>query len=236
MGGTMKDKYLTLKEMPISEQPYEKCERLGASALSDAELLAVIIRSGSVKERAVDLASRVLSFSDIYPGLIGLNYLTLQDLMKIKGIGRVKAIQLLCISELTKRMAKATNEGKLRLSTPEAVANYYMQDLRHLKREIVMMVMLDAKSKILKDMLISSGTVSSSLLSPREIFLSALKYEAVNIILLHNHPSGDPTPSREDIQTTKRIKDAGNLVGIRLMDHIIIGDNKYVSLGEMGYL
>lgn len=232
----MDKKYLTLKEMPVTERPYEKCERLGVSSLTDAELLAVIIRSGSVNERAVDVAARVLNCSKTYPGLIGLNYLSLRELKSVKGIGRVKAIQLVCVTELTKRMAKATNEGKLQLTTPEAVANYYMQDLRHLPREIVILVMLDAKSKILQDMVISSGTVNSSLLAPREIFLSALKYEAVNIILLHNHPSGDPTPSREDIQTTKRMKDAGNLIGIRLMDHIIIGDNKYISLGELGYL
>jgi DNA repair protein RadC len=122
------------------------------------------------------------------------------------------------------------------LTTPEAVANYYMQELRHLSREVVYLIMMDAKSRILKDMIISTGTVSSTLLSPREIFLNALKYEAVNIILLHNHPSGDPTPSREDINTTSRMKEAGNLMGIRLMDHIIIGDNRYISLAERGYI
>ncbi|BCJ95041.1 UPF0758 protein YsxA [Anaerocolumna cellulosilytica] len=232
----MIDKFYTLKEMPVSERPYEKCERSGPGALSDAELLAVVIRTGARKERAVDLAARILGFSQAYPGLLVLNHISLKELTSIRGIGRVKAIQLLCIAELTKRMAKATNEGKLKLITPESVANYYMEQMRHLTREIVYLVMLDSKSNLLKDMIISSGTVSSSLLSPREIFLNALKYEAVNVILLHNHPSGDPTPSREDIQTTKRIKEAGNLVGVRLMDHIIIGDNKYISLCEQGYM
>lgn len=232
----MSDKFFSLKDMPASEQPYEKCEKSGPGVLSDAELLAVVIRSGARRERAVDLAARILGFSKAYPGLLVLNHLSLKDLTSIRGIGRVKAIQLLCIAELTKRMAKATNEGKLKLITPESVANYYMEQMRHLAREIVYLVMLDSKSNLLKDMIISSGTVSSSLLSPREIFLNALKYEAVNVILLHNHPSGDPTPSREDIQTTKRIKEAGNLVGVRLMDHIIIGDNKYISLCEQGYI
>ena len=119
---------------------------------------------------------------------------------------------------------------------PEVIANYYMEDLRHLQQEKVILLMLDTKSRMIKDMEMTSGTVNASLLSPREIFLHALKYEAVNIILLHNHPSGDPTPSREDIHSTKRIREAGNLVGIKLMDHIIIGDNKYISLGEEGYL
>lgn len=232
----MINKYYTVKELPLTERPYEKCEKTGAGSLSDAELLAVIIRTGTRNERAVDVASRVLGHSAAYPGLLGLNHMNLNDLQGIKGIGRVKAIQLLCIAELTKRMAKATNEGRLKMITPEAVAHYYMQDMRHLSRERVLLIMLDSKSKILKDMIISTGTVSSSLLSPREIFLSALKYEAVNVILLHNHPSGDPTPSREDIQTTKRMKEAGNLIGIKLMDHIIIGDNKYVSLSEQGYI
>ncbi len=232
----MVQKYYTVKELPLSERPYEKCEKSGPAALSDAELLAVIIRSGARNERAVDVASRVLGHSSGYPGLIGLNHMSMNDLKTIKGIGRVKAIQLLCIAELTKRMAKATNEGRLKMITPEAVAHYYMQDMRHLSRERVLLIMLDSKSKILKDMIISTGTVSSSLLSPREIFLNALKYEAVNVILLHNHPSGDPTPSREDILTTKRMKEAGNLIGIKLMDHIIIGDNKYISLSEQGYI
>jgi len=229
-------KYCTVKELPLTERPYEKCEKSGPSALSDAELLAIIIRTGSMNERAVDVAVNVLSYSNTYPGLIGLNHVTMKELGSINGIGRVKAIQLLCVAELTKRMAKATNEGGLRFITPETVANYYMQDMRHLTQEKILLIMLDSKSKILKDIIISSGTVSSSLLSPREIFLYALKYEAVNIIILHNHPSGDPTPSREDINTTKRIMEAGNLIGIKLMDHIIIGDNKYVSLGEKGYL
>ncbi len=232
----MKEKYYTLKELPLSERPYEKCEKSGAASLSDAELLAVIIRSGIRNERAVDVAARVLRHSAGYPGLIGLNHMNLNELKTIKGIGRVKAIQLSCIAELTKRMSKATNEGRLKMITPEAVAHYYMQDMRHLSREKVLLIMLDSKSKILKDMTISTGTVSSSLLSPREIFLNALKYEAVNIILMHNHPSGDPSPSREDILTTKRMKEAGNLIGIKLMDHIIIGDNKYVSLSEQGYI
>ncbi len=225
--------YYTVKELPISERPYEKCEQYGAVSLSDAELLAVIIRSGTKKERAVDLATKVLN-SSTQKGLNALHHLTLKELTCIKGIGKVKAIQLQCVAELSKRMAKATSERGVRLTTPERVANYYMEDMRHLTREVVLLIMLDSKSQIIKDMLISSGTVSSSILPQREIYLMALKYEAVSIIILHNHPSGDPTPSKEDIQVTKRLKEAGNLIGIKLMDHIIIGDNKYISLSEQG--
>lgn len=232
----MYKKNYTVKELPLSERPYEKCEKSGAGTLSDAELLAVIIRTGSLNERSIDVAAGVLKFSSTHPGLIGLNYMTMKELMSVKGIGRVKAVQLLCIAELAKRMAKVTNEEGLKFSNPETVANYYMQDMRHLSYEKVLLIMLDSKNKIIKDITISSGTVNSSLLSPREIFLLALKYESVNIIILHNHPSGDPTPSKEDINITRRMKEAGNLIGIKLMDHIIIGDNKYISLGEQGYL
>lgn len=225
--------YYTVKELPESERPYEKCEQYGAVSLSDAELLAVIIRSGTKKERAVDLATKVLN-SSTNKGLNVLHHLTLKELTSIKGIGKVKAIQLQCVAELSRRMAKATIDRGERLTSPERVANYYMQDMRHLTREVVLLVLLDSKSQIIKDMLISSGTVSSSILPQREIYLMALKYEAVSIIILHNHPSGDPTPSKEDIQVTKRLKEAGNLIGIKLMDHIIIGDNKYISLSEQG--
>lgn len=231
----MKQNYLTVKDLPVSERPYEKCEKYGASALSDAELLAVIIRTGTKELRANELAVNILNYSSINPGLKGLNYLTLNELTRIKGIGRVKAIQLLCLTEITKRMAKEIHKESLKLVTPHNVANYYMQDMRHLTREQVMLLMLDSKNKLIKDMIISTGTVNTSLMPIREVFVQALKFEAVNIILLHNHPSGDPSPSTEDIQVTRKLTEAGNLIGISLMDHIIIGDNKYISLKEKGY-
>lgn len=230
------NEYLKVKDMPLCERPYEKCEKYGAAALSDGELLAVVIKTGSKNLRSIDLAYQILNYSDAHDGLLGLNYLSLEELMKIKGIGRVKAIQLLCVTELTKRMAKATAEEKFRLLSPEAVAQYYMQDMRHMTREQILIVFIDSKSKVLKDMVISTGTVNTSIVAPREIFLNALKYGATSIIMLHNHPSGNPSPSKEDINTTKRIKEAGNLIGIKLMDHIIIGDNKFVSLKGEGIL
>jgi len=177
----------------------------------------------------------VLNYSPSHPGLKGLNYLTLKELTRIKGIGRVKAIELLCLTELTKRMAKEIHKDSLKLVTPQSVANYYMQDMRHLTREQVKLLMMDSKNKIIKDITISAGTVNTSLMPIREIFVQAFKYEAVNIIVLHNHPSGDPAPSSEDIRVTKRLADAGKLIGITLMDHIIIGDNRYISLKEHGY-
>lgn len=230
----MKTTHLTVKELPVSERPYEKCEMYGPQYLSDAELLAVILKTGSKGLRAIDLAVNVLNYSKSNPGLKGLNYLTKKELTKIKGIGRVKAIQLLCLTELTKRMAKEVHKDNLRFTTPQSIADYYMQDMRHLPREQVMLLMLDSKNKLIKDTVISSGSVNLSIVPVREILIQALKEDAVNMILVHNHPSGDPSPSPEDIRVTKRLKEAGDLIGITLMDHIIIGDNKYISLKEQG--
>mgnify|MGYP000209009051 FL=1 len=232
----MKTTHLTVKELPVSERPYEKCEMYGPQYLSDAELLAVILKTGSKGLRAIDLAVNVLNYSKSNPGLKGLNYLTKKELTKIKGIGRVKAIQLLCLTELTKRMAKEVHKDNLRFTTPQSIADYYMQDMRHLPREQVMLLMLDSKNKLIKDTVISSGSVNLSIVPVREILIQALKEDAVNMILVHNHPSGDPSPSSEDIRVTKRLKEAGDLIGITLMDHIIIGDNKYISLKEQGLL
>lgn len=231
----MREEYLTVKELPVSERPYEKCEKYGAGVLSDAELLAVILRTGTKKQRVIDLAVDILNYPTGYSGLKGLNYLTMKELTGIKGIGRVKAIELLCLTEITKRMSKEVHRESLRLITPMSVADYYMQDMRHLTREQVLLLMMDSKNKVIKDMIISEGTVNTSIMPVREIYVQAVKYEAVNIILLHNHPSGDPAPSSEDIRVTKRMKEAGDLIGITLMDHIIIGDNRYISLREQGF-
>ncbi len=228
--------HLSSIQMPIFERPYEKFNRLGVQALSDEELLAIILRTGSKKEDALHLATRILHNNQEYSGLLSLNHLTFNELTLLHGIGKVKATQILCLSEITKRMAKATRKDGVHLLSPDAVANYYMEDMRHLTNEQIMLVLLDTKSKILGNKIISSGTVNASLLAPRELFIYALKHGAVNIILLHNHPSGDPSPSSEDLAATKRVKEAGVLIGIRLMDHLIIGDNKYVSLKEQGLL
>jgi DNA repair protein RadC len=232
----MNYKHLTVKELPITERPYEKCEKYGAASLSDAELIAVIIRSGSNKERCVDVANRILNFNEMEKGLIGIHQLSMKDFMQIHGVGKVKAIQLLCLTEISKRMAKAVYSSKLKLTNPDSIAGYYMEQMRHLRVEQTLLLMLDTKCKLIADMVLSIGSVNASITAPREIFLNALRHSAVSIILLHNHPSGDPTPSREDITTTKRIKEAGQLIGILLMDHIIIGDTTYVSLKERGFI
>lgn len=224
--------HLTVKEMPRSERPYEKAEEYGVEMLSDAELLAVILRTGSHKRRSIDVAYEILNQNAICEGLLGLCNTTREELMQVKGIGKVKAIELLAVVELAKRISKARTKERFSIRSPESVASHYMEGMRHKNREQMVLVLLNGKNKVIKEVVVSQGTVNSSPASPREVFLEALKYGAVQMILLHNHPSGDPTPSRQDIQITKRMKDAGELLGIPILDHIIIGDCCYVSLRE----
>ena len=218
--------------LPPEERPYEKCLEQGCQALSDAELLAVIIRTGAVGDTSVELARRVLDLGGRQGNLAGLCGLSVQELTSVKGIGRVKAIQIQCIAELSRRMAKSRARDGLCFHDPASIADFYMEDLRHEEREQCRVMMLNTRSMLLAEKQLSVGTVNASLISAREIFLEALKCQAVYIILLHNHPSGDPHPSREDILLTKRVWEAGELIGISLLDHIIIGDRSYVSLRE----
>ena len=225
----------TMKDIPNSERPYEKCLKQGAEALSDAELLAVLLRTGTKGENVLAFAKRLL-YEDGGAGLLGIHQFSFQSLMKLKGIGKVKAVQILCLSELAKRLSKASVEPRLRFSSSQSVAEYYMEDLRHRNQEVMKLLLLNSKAELIDETNISKGTVNASLVTPRELFVEALKKEAVSMILLHNHPSGDPTPSRDDILTTKRISECGLLIGIELLDHIIIGNNCYVSFQEENLL
>lgn len=213
--------------------PYEKFLEYGPNALTDAELLAVIIRTGTYNKTCIDLANSVLELSN-NKGILGINNLSIAELMSIRGIGKVKAIEIKCVAELSRRISKSRVPINGEFVSPEIIANYYMEDLRHLEIEKLIVVMLNTKHRFLGDFELSKGTVNSSIASPRETFIAALKASAVYIVLIHNHPSGDPLPSREDINTTKRIKEAGSIIGINLIDHIIIGDNKYISLKQSG--
>jgi len=228
----MNHSVLQIKNMPESERPYEKCEKSGVSVLSDAELLAVIIKTGTKNMRSIDLAQHILTLCERKGGLGFISRLSLQELMKIKGIGKVKAIQILCAAELSRRIAKSGAVSGTDFTSPDAVAAFYMEDLRHCAQEHLVLMLLDTKNRLIKDMVLTKGTVNSTIMHPREIFIEALKYEAVQMILVHNHPSGDPSPSREDIQMTKDVAEIGKMIGIPLIDHIIIGDNMYESLGQ----
>ena len=217
----------TMKELLEEERPYEKCGRFGAKSLTDIELLAVLLRSGTKGGNVLETAKKILYPSGREGGLTRLPSYSQDALMKIPGIGKVKAIQILCLCEMARRIAKEKAKEPLSFDRPETIASYYMEDMRHLKQEELKLLMLNTKSKLLGETRISKGTVNMSVISPRELFIEAL---------LHNHPSGDPEPSREDILVTKKIAKAGELIGITLMDHIIIGDQSYVSLAEKGWV
>lgn len=227
--------YTTIKELPPSERPYERCLQHGPEYLTDAELLAVILRTGTKGKPSTYLANQILSHAKGQEGLLSLYHLSVEQVMQIPGVGKVKAVQVMCITELSKRISKTIARGELVFHHPQSIANYYMEELRHLEKETIICMMLNTKNNLLGEEVISQGTVNSTLISPREVFLSALSFRAVNIILIHNHPSGDPNPSKEDIQITHRVKDAGNLIGIKLLDHIIIGDQQYTSMREDGH-
>ena len=231
----LKDNRSNVKDLPDNERPYEKCEMYGASSLSDAELLAVIIRCGSKKERSVELACRVLNLCDDR-GVAGLYHADLQSLMKLHGIGKVKALQILCVAELAKRMARAASARKISFNSAEEIASRYMEDMRHLEQEETVAVFLDSKMNLIGEKTVFRGSVGISLFEPREILIEALRAGAVNLVMLHNHPSGDPTPSAADISSTVRLKQACSLTGLNLRDHIIIGDRRYISMKESGVL
>ena len=228
----------TIRELPESERPYEKCIKWGPSSLSDSELLAVILRSGVQGTNSLVLANQILSLTKdtSYPGLLGLLHMSIPDLMKVNGIGKVKAVQLKCIGELSKRMASAVARPRLSFNEPITIAKYYMEHLRHEEQEVLIVMLLDGRNHLLKEETISRGTVNGTLITPREIFMEALKYHAVAVVLVHNHPSGDPTPSECDREITERVYTSGELLGVKLLDHIVIGDQKYISFREQGML
>ena len=232
----MNELTVTMKHLPPQMQPYEKCISYGAEFLTDAELIACIIRSGTKEYTSVALAEKLLELRKGKEGLSGLCSLSYEELTGVPGIGPVKAIQIQCLFELAKRISRHQAEKTLNFCDPARIAEYYMEDFRHKEQENILLLLLDNKSNLLGEKLLFTGTVNASIISPREIYLEAFRFHAVGIILLHNHPSGDPTPSDADLRITRKVRDAGLLLDILLLDHIVIGDKKYVSFHEEGYL
>lgn len=227
----------TEKKKLQTELPYEKFLKHGPESLSEAELLAIILRTGTKECSSVELGRQILDLAaSPHKGLLGLHHVSVEDLMQIRGIGEVKAVKVKCLAELSMRMAKAKNEPLLRFDAPKTVAEYFMEELRHEEKEKVMLLCLDNKAQLIAQTVLSVGTVNASLISPREVFQYALKMQAVYIMVLHNHPSGDPRPSRQDMEITERLVKTGELMDILLLDHIIIGDNSYTSFKESGLL
>lgn len=223
---------IKIKELPIAERPYEKLELYGEKALSNAELLAIIIKSGTKEETSVQLAQKILNLNDnTKEG--ELNYLkntTIEELMKIKGIGKVKAIQLKAICELSIRMSKPSDYRKVVIHEPYDVAKIMLQELRFEKREIARLIILNNKNEILKIKDISLGGVNSVNISIKDILAEPIKMQAPKIILVHNHPSGDATPSKQDIIFTNKLYSAASIFEVELVDHLVIGNMKYTSI------
>lgn len=228
--------------------PYEKYLKKGAESLTDEELLALLLRTGYTSSReeipagkcpAQVLAGKLLELPvGDKKGLAGLCSLTPAQLMQVKGIGQVKAVRICCINEMAKRIAQSQKTQQPVFSDPESVAGYYRPYYagEDSQLEKAFLLMLDGKGKLIREKMLSMGTVNATLVSPREVFLQALRHQAVNIMLLHNHPSGDIYPSREDMEVTRRLAELGEMMQLPLIDHIIIGEESYFSFRESGLI
>jgi len=230
----MQIKNMTMKELPYSEQPYELLEAKGEESLTDAQLLAIVLKTGSNGERAVDLATRLLASVPAQgrEPLTALCHQSLRKLQQYKGIGRVKAIQIRALAELSRRLSKQRALERIILDTPKSIADLYMEEMRYLTQEVIKAIYFNSKMELLGDQNLSVGTMTRSLLSPRSIFLAAWEQGAYAFVLLHNHPSGNPLPSLNDIVLTDRLRQASKLLEIPMIDHIILGDGRYYSFKE----
>jgi len=220
---------IKIKQLPESERPYEKLEIYGEKMLSNAELLAIIIKSGTKENTSVELANKVLSIID-NNNLQSMQDISLEEFQKIKGIGKVKAIQLKAVCELAKRMSQPINKKQIKICSSDDVANLFFEELQFEKVEHVKLLLLNAKNVVTRIVDVSKGGVNSAIVEPKEILQEAIKAGIPKIILVHNHPSGDSTPSQADINLTKRLYTAANILGIQLLDHIVIGNRCYTSI------
>jgi DNA repair protein RadC len=224
---------MKIKDLPEMEKPYEKFENYGAERLSDAELLAIIIKSGTKDKTSVELAQEILLLDSEKRGLNFLKEVSIDDLRKIKGLGRVKAIQLKATIELAKRISKPYKILRKTITSPDDVAEVLMSDMKDSSQEMMKVIVLNVKNEIVRVSTISLGTANSTLIEARDVFKEAIRYNSTRIIVAHNHPSGDPTPSKSDIVFSARLRDAGKLIGIEVLDHVIIGNDKFCSLKRM---
>ena len=228
--GARKVGIMRIKDAPILERPYEKLELYGPEKLSNSELLAIVIKTGNREESAVNLAQKVLGLLEKQDNLRDLQHISIEEFMSVKGIGKVKAIQLRAICELAKRMGQPLNSNKIVIRVPQDVANLLMEELRYQKTEEARVIILNTKNVVQKIVKISQGGTNFAMIEPKEVLADAIKMGAPKIILLHNHPSGDSTPSKSDFEVTDRIYECAEMMGIQLLDHIVIGDGSFDSI------
>lgn len=224
---------LTIKELPADERPREKMKERGAQALGNSELLAILLRTGTAAESALRLAENLL---DREGGLAGLGHATIEEVEQVRGIGEAKAVTLLAALELGRRLASLAPLDRTAVRSPDDIAALLLPRFRYESRESFVAVLLSTKNHVLKTSVISVGSLNASIVHPRELFREAINASAAAVIVAHNHPSGDPTPSPEDITLTRKLVEAGNILDIPVLDHVVLGDGKYVSFKEKGIL
>ncbi|RWZ60875.1 JAB domain-containing protein [Halobacillus fulvus] len=222
-----------IKDVPKGDRPRERLMEIGPTHLSNQELLAILLGSGTKKESVMNLAHRLLVH---FEGLTLLKGATIEELTSIRGIGTAKAVQLLSAIEMGKRIQLLKSADRYIIRSPEDGADFVMEEMRELKQEHFVCLFLNTKNQVIHRQTVFIGSLNASLVHPREVFKEAVRRSAASIICAHNHPSGDPAPSQEDIQVTRRLQECGKMIGIELLDHLVIGDRKFVSLKEKGYL
>ncbi|MEE8402781.1 MAG: DNA repair protein RadC [Candidatus Hydrothermarchaeaceae archaeon] len=222
----------TIREMPSQERPRERLIQHGPGALSNSELIALVLRTGTPSENILSLSNRILSHFD----LRALARATIPELKSISGIADAKACQIAAIFELARRFSSLPEESRPAFASPRICYSLIAPRLSDLKQEHFICMYLDTKKRLIREETISIGTLDASVVHPRDVFKGAVSYSASSIILAHNHPSGDPEPSTEDIALTSTLADAGRLMGISILDHIVVGDGRFVSLKERGLL
>lgn len=224
---------MMIRDVHIADRPRERLIRQGAGSLSNQELIAILLRTGTKEESVLMIANRILKSFDKIQDLKDAN---VEEMMAVKGVGQAKAVQILAAVEIGKRISRKHSDGRYVIKSPEDAAAYLMTDMSSLVQEHFVVLFLNVKNEVLHKQTIFIGSLNSSIVHPREIFREAVKRSAASIICAHNHPSGNPSPSPEDIEVTKRLVEAGSIIGIELLDHLIIGDHRFISLKEKGYM
>lgn len=225
---------MKMKRLPEEERPREKLLYYGKEALSNAELLAILLRTGTREKSVLELSQEVLSMNE--EGLMNLCECTPEELSAIPGIGKAKACQILAAAELGRRIATYPRPQKASVGNPEDIVRLCMERMRYFKEEHFFALLLDTKGKVIEEVEVSVGDLNSAPVHPREVFRQAVRRSAAAVALVHNHPSGDPSPSREDTEITARLQDTAEILGIQLVDHIIIGDGIYTSMRSEGLM